>query len=108
MNRQQLADERSRAFHLKIIEKLQQHPELWRVPEQNLQRWETQMDGLSPALYEWSRILHSCSKEEIVALLQSSSEEADRLRSSSPFTGILSQKERENILSTFTKKQAQD
>jgi len=59
------------------------------------------MGGVSPAIYEWSRILRTYSKEEILSLLENQSEEAARLRSSSPFTGILSQDEREEIMNTF-------
>jgi hypothetical protein len=101
MNRQQLADKRSQALHSKIAEKLRVHPELWTILEENIQRWEQKMGGLPPALYEWSCILHTYSKEEILTLLESSSEEAIRLRSSSPFTGILSQVEREDIMNAF-------
>jgi hypothetical protein len=101
MNRQQLADERSRIFHLRIAEKLRLHPELWAIPEQNIQRWEKTLGRVSPAIYEWSRILHTYSREQIFSILESPSEEAIRLRSSSPFTGILSESEREEILNTF-------
>lgn len=101
MNRHQLADKRSHALHSKIAEKLRTHPELWTLVEQNIQRWAHNMKGLPPALYEWSRILHTFSKEEILSLLESPSEEAVRLRSSSPFTGILSPAERETIMNAF-------
>ena len=108
MTRQQLADKRSQALHTKIAEKLRAFPELWIIPEQNLQRWEQTMEGLSPALYEWHQILHTYSKERIFSLLESPSEEATRLRSSSPFTGILSQSERKEILNAFKQKSSQD
>ena len=101
MTKHQLADKRSQVLHTKIAEKLRAHPELWMIPEQNLQRWEQTMEGLSPALYEWHQILQTYSKGKILSLLESPSEEATRLRSSSPFTGILSQSEREEILKAF-------
>ena len=101
MNRQQLVDERSRALHLKIAYKLRNHPEFWTIPEQNLRRWEEKMGGVPPAMYEWYRILRTASREEILSLLESPSEEAARLRSSSPFTGILSQDERAEIMKSF-------
>lgn len=62
---------------------------------------EQTMKGLSPALYEWHQILQTYSKGKILSLLESPSEEATRLRSSSLFTGILTQTEREEILKTF-------
>ncbi len=102
MNRHQRADERSRAFHARIAAKLRVHPELWDIPRQNLQRWEDEMHGLPPALSEWRHILQMVSREKVLALLESPSEEAIRLRSSTPFTGILTEAERQRILEAFT------
>ncbi|MCP4290112.1 MAG: hypothetical protein GY792_37830 [Gammaproteobacteria bacterium] len=101
MNRQQRADQRSKAFHIRIAAKLRADPELWTIPRQNLQRWEKTMGGLSSALYEWSCILQTSSKEETLTILESDSEEAKRLRSSSPFTGILTRSERQEIIESF-------
>ena len=100
MNRHQLAEERSRVLHVNIAKKLRQHPELWRVPEENLQRW-TRSLGACPALMEWQQILQSVARETILTLLESSTEDAIRLRSSSPFTGILTPTERNAILATL-------
>ena len=97
MNRHQLAEQRSRMLHRKIAAKLRDHPNLWRIPWQNLQRWEKQMQQLPPALVEWRQILQTMPREEILMLLESDSEEAARLRSSSPFTGILNEVERQRV-----------
>ena len=96
MNRHQLAEQRSRMLHIKIAAKLRDHPNLWRIPWQNLQRWEKEMQRLPPALAEWRQILQTTPREEILALLESDSEEAARLRSSTPFTGILTEVERQH------------
>ena len=101
MNRHQLADERSKALHRKIAAKLQQFPELWEMPEQNIRRWAEQMGGVLPATDEWYQILRQRTHSEILALLISDSEEAQRLRSSSPFTGILTEAEREETFRLF-------
>lgn len=103
MNRHQWADERSRVFHASIAAKLRAQPELWDIPQQNLQRWEREMHGLPPALSEWRRILQTSSREKVLSLLESPSEEAARLRSSTPFTGILTEAERQHILAIFTR-----
>lgn len=97
MNRHQLAEQRSKVLHRKIAAKLREHPNLWRIPWQNLQRWEKQMQQLPPALVEWRQILQTMPREEILMLLESDSEESVRLRSSSPFTGILTEVERQHI-----------
>ena len=101
MNRHKLADERSRAYHKKIVSKLLTNPRLWMIPKRNIQKWKRNMGDLPPALNEWERILTNFSREEILAILESDSEEAKRLRSSSPFTGILTEAERKKILETF-------
>ena len=104
MNRHVLADERSRVFHTQIAKKLRVEPQLWSIPEHNLQRWKKRMGSLPLSLYEWDRIFHTYSKEDILEILESNSEEAQRLRSSSPFTGILTSEERDHILRTFERK----
>jgi hypothetical protein len=101
MNRHQLADGRSRAFHVKIAAKLRANPQLWDIPKRNIQRWEKKMGGLPPAIYEWNCILQTYPKEAILTILESYSEEAKRLRSSSPFTGILNSSERKEIIESF-------
>jgi len=104
MNMQKRSDERSIALHKEIAEKLKSNPALWDIPKKNLQRWKQVKDGLSHALEEWERIFHQNSKEQILSLLESDSEESMRLRSSSPFTGILNDDEREKIFKTFSMK----
>lgn len=98
MNRHQRAEQRSRMLHIQVAGKLRDHPDLWQIPWQNLLRWEKEMERLPPALSEWRQILQTLSREEILALLESDSEEALRLRSSSPFTGILSETERRQLV----------
>ena len=51
---------------------------------------------------EWDHILNTTAKEQILSILESSSEEAVRLRSSSPFTGILTENERLSIFEYFS------
>jgi hypothetical protein len=100
MNRHELAEERSRVLHTQIAAKLRQHPELWALPEANLQRWVHAL-GTCPALLEWQQMLRTLAHEAILTILESPSAEACRLRSSSPFTGILSPTERTEISNTF-------
>jgi len=57
----------------------------------------------SQCIREWEYILTEYSRERILAVLESDSEEAVRLRSSSPFTGILNDTERKIIFELFSK-----
>lgn len=52
---------------------------------------------LPEALREWENILNSYSFEDVLILLKEDSENAKRLRSSSPFTWILTEEERIKI-----------
>lgn len=89
MNMQMRSNQRSLALHIAIANKLRENPELWEIPQKNLNRWKNQMGGLPPAFQEWEYLLKNEPREKILALLQSIQEKAIRLRSSSPFTGIL-------------------
>ncbi len=59
-----------------------------------------------PAIREWERILNYQSNEQILAILEGDSEESARLRSSSPFTGILTDGEREQIFDFYRSRNA--
>jgi|ERR1051325_8836774 hypothetical protein len=91
---------RSRALHRAVAEKIRAHPELLAVARQNVERWiaeEQKHGGVSPGLLEWQRILSTLAVEEILELLCEETDEADRLRHSTPFCGILTEPEREAI-----------
>lgn len=105
MSMQRRSDERSIALHKEIADKLRSNPALWDIPRKNLERWKQLQDGFSRPLEEWERILHQENREQILALLESDSEEAIRLRSSSPFTGILNDNDRKMIFESFNTKQ---
>ncbi|CAN2042699.1 conserved hypothetical protein [Candidatus Magnetomoraceae bacterium gMMP-15] len=101
MNMQKRSDERSKAFHKEIAKKLRNKPELWAVPKSNINRWKKRSKNIMPSIIEWEYILDKHSKEEILAILESNSEESTRLRSSSPFTGILTDIERKKIFNLY-------
>lgn len=64
----------------------------------NLDRWRKQFGGALPAAYEeWVELLDR-DIENILKVLEGSSQEDVRRRISSPFTGILSPTERWEIL----------
>ena len=104
MNMQKRSDERSIALHKEIAKKLRNNPALWDIPRKNLERWKHLKDGLTPAFEEWERVFHKYTKEQILFLLESDSEESIWLRSSSPFTRILNDDERTMIFETFSMK----
>ena len=89
---------RSLAFHRAIARKLRNNPGLWDVPLDNIERWSSQDANLGDVYREWLHILKSSDRERILALLENADEESKRLRSSTPFTGILTEAERLEIV----------
>ena len=99
MRSHQWIDQRSLALHEAVAAKLEADPQLLDVARRNLERWLQQNPAL--ALREWRRILDSTPLADVVALLRSSSEEATRLRQSSPFAGLLTTEERRAIMGVY-------
>jgi hypothetical protein len=93
-------DARSRALHAAIASRIRRDPALLAIPLANLDRWE-QEGGPARAFQEWRQILLSEPLELVLSLLEEDSERADRLRQSSPFTGILSPEERAEIFRSY-------
>ena len=64
----------------------------------NLKRWEQQFGGVLPAGYlEWVALLDS-GLEAVLRVLEGEDQDSVRIRSSSPFAGVLSPRERWEIL----------
>ena len=97
MNRHKLLDKVSLAWHTAISNKLARDPTLVKIAIGNLDRWRDQRGYEERAYAEWRRILTEEGTDEIIRILSSDSHESDRLRQSTPFTGILTQAERREI-----------
>lgn len=97
-----LHDAKSLAMHCKIAWKISKDPSLLdKAREKSLQRRENCDPGRIPRFQEeWEQIL-ALPWPQIAAFLISVSEDAVRLRSSSPFAGLLTDAEREKILEAF-------
>jgi hypothetical protein len=66
---------------------------------ENLQRWRVQFGGeLPPAYVEWVDLLETTDTSRIVDVLLGRDEDAVRRRSNSPFTGVLNNAERLEIM----------
>lgn len=99
-------DERSLAFGHAIAARLAEHPALIDRARATLTRWLTTCSPRTrPALQEWLTALDG-PPEAVRAILTSTDERATRLRQSSPFTGVLTEQERTEILKRFEKHDA--
>lgn len=97
-----LHDARSLAMHCVIAQKLAREPALLKIAKQNVAAWRKRANtNHAPAyLAEWARIL-SYPMPQLLAFITAMTEEAIRLRQSSPFAGILDPTERRRIVEAF-------
>ena len=97
----QRIEARSLAMHRLIAGKLLTNPALIDQARSVLARWRAEAAQPLPSyLVEWERILEN-RPEAVADFLVSPSEDAARLRQSSPFTNILTNAERSEIYATF-------
>ncbi|MBE7500500.1 MAG: hypothetical protein HS113_09390 [Verrucomicrobiales bacterium] len=83
----------------RVAAKIRQDPSLVSIARANLQRWMERDEGfVHPVHGEWLDILRFLEPGELADFIESDTPKADRLRQSSPFTGILSEAERLAIL----------
>jgi hypothetical protein len=96
-----ILDARSLAMHCKIARKIDANRALLEIPKRNLKRWRKAKSGPLPMyMDEWQQILDK-PWHYIAALITSFSDEAVRLRQSSPFAGVLTPKERKQVYDAF-------
>jgi hypothetical protein len=94
-------DARSLAMHVVAAEKIERDPKLLEIPKRNLERWTARWGDTPPGwLNEWGQILRK-PWPAIAGLITELSENATRLRQSSPFAGVLSPIERRRIYEAF-------
>jgi hypothetical protein len=93
------SDWRSLEMHRLIATKLEADPSLLERARSNISRWKNQR-GMRPAYLEWEEILSS-GMDRILRVLTSEDQASARLRSSTPFTGILSDAERIQLFSRW-------
>jgi hypothetical protein len=95
-----LLEARSLALHAVIARKLERDPTLLQIARANVERWSAQRNSAAAWLDEWREILNQ-PWQNVAALITEPSENAARLRQSSPFAGILSNQERWRIYEAF-------
>lgn len=94
-------DRANLALNRATADKIRAHPELVEIARANLRRWREQNGGeLVPAHQEWELVLRFLNTQELAEFLVSDTPKANRLRQSSPMTGILSETERLAVLRT--------
>ena len=92
-------DEIRRQTHMAIAERIDADPALLEVPRANIRRWTRHMGRMPAAYAEWLETLDR-PWPEIRHILVSPDENSVRMRQSTPFSGILTQRERLAIRAT--------
>ena len=97
-----LNDAKSLALHTVIAYKISKDPSLLEQAKENLADMRSRYEADAMPLYieEWEQIL-TLHWKQVAALLIAVTEEAIRLRSSAPFSGVLTQEERLRIIEPF-------
>ena len=80
-----------------VVERIDTDPSLFSVAHENLERWQRRHGELSRANEEWLEVLKRPWRE-IRAILLDESDEGQRLRSTHPFRGIVTEEERLEIM----------
>ncbi len=99
-------DQRSLAMDRLVANRLRRRPDLVNRARTVLDRWTARTDRPLAVWDEWRTILDTYSLDRLLDLLESDSEEARRLRQSSPFCGILTPEERLRVLKDYETRRA--
>jgi hypothetical protein len=95
-------DEFALAYHIAVAERLRAEPEAVLEHARRNLSWWMEGDAFGPgeraSLEEWREILGEADVDRLIEIITGSSDEGQRLRSSSPFVGALSPEERLEIL----------
>jgi hypothetical protein len=89
------------AMHRAIVRKIRRQPGLFKRARRTLARWERAKRACPPPLREWKLILENRDMDSVLRLLTRPDEEGNRLRSTAPFCGILTQREVEVIWARY-------
>ena len=89
------------AMHRAIARKIRREPKLFRRAQRTLARWEKAKRACPPPLREWKQILRDNEMSAVLRLITRADEEGNRLRSTAPFCGILTEREREAIWARY-------
>ena len=80
------------------VARIDRDPSLVRIGLENIERWTRQKGGYLPLCHaEWKSLIEERPWPELRALLLQDNDEGQRLRSSHPFVGLVTAKERAAI-----------
>ena len=99
-------DERNRAMHGLVAEKIRRDPALFSRVLQTLDRWQgTVCEASQPHLQTWEKLAHE-GMERCLSMAVEDSPRAAALRQASPFAGLLTNEERFAFLKAWKRDHA--
>ena len=104
LNWHTVIDARSRELHQIIAGKIRQKPALIQEVRETLGRWlkaTKETDRSRDSLLEWKRRLENESLDATLGFMVGDDEEARRLRQSTPFVGLLTERERQDVFQKY-------
>jgi hypothetical protein len=93
----EVADRRSLMLHRRVAERLIQDPAIRDRARVRVERWRQSGEVAAEYVTKWAHVLEQ-SIPNIASLLQALDDEAASLRQVSPFAGVLSARERWELL----------
>ena len=81
------------AVHRAIARKVRKNPRLFNRARHTLAHWEKVKRACPPPLREWKHILRDNDMNSVLRIITRPDEEGNRLRSTAPFSGILTDRE---------------
>lgn len=98
----QFLDRLALSFHLAVAARLAAAPEfVLNQARENLNRWlalHSPDSRPAAALREWQELIETANLNRLLAAMIEDSDDGQRLRQSSPFVGVLSADEREELI----------
>ena len=80
------------------VARIDENPALVHIGLDNIERWTRQKGGYLPRCHaEWKQLIETHPWERLRKMLLEESDEGQRLRSSHPFTGLVTEQERRRI-----------
>ncbi len=87
----------SLALHQLAAVRLQTNPALIETAKSNLNKWLEKTPNVT-AWLEWQNILETKSLKKVLEIMTAETGEGQRLRSSSPFAGLVTEQERHAVI----------
>ena len=89
------------AMYRAIARKIRRDAKLYKHAQRTLARWEKSKRSCSPPLREWKQLLREKDMSTVLRLLTRRDDEGQRLRSTAPFCGILTDQEVRGIWARY-------